>query len=229
MSVSCRLVSPKPSFNANRRIAFLKTGVLALGQVLILINCQHATAVDEPIDASRFSFQSDVLPVLKRNCLKCHGVSKKEGQLQLHSAVRVWKGGENGQAVVASHPSESLLWTRVEQNEMPPEKPLTEQEKRILHDWIAQGADGLPKSDAEAESMRQDEHWGVHATSAWGTTSGTGISVLPHARRSVCTVRAGKGWIGFEPRNRPPHIDSTHLLYTHRTPAHARRDRAISG
>ncbi len=119
MSVSRRPASPISLLIANRRIGLLKICALVFGQVFMLLNCQHIAAVDEPIDKSRLSFQSDVLPVLKRNCLKCHGVSKKEGQLQLHSAVRVWKGGENGPAVVALHPSESLLWTRIEQNEMP--------------------------------------------------------------------------------------------------------------
>ncbi|MEZ6034300.1 MAG: PSD1 and planctomycete cytochrome C domain-containing protein [Planctomycetaceae bacterium] len=105
------------------------------------------------------SLESQVQPILKRHCFKCHGVSKKEGQLQLHSAVRIWKGGENGLAVVPSDPSQSLLWTRVEQDEMPPDTPLSGPEKKILHDWIAQGAKGLPASNAEAELMQQDEHW----------------------------------------------------------------------
>jgi hypothetical protein len=105
------------------------------------------------------SLESQVQPILKRHCLKCHGVSKKEGQLQLHSAVRIWKGGENGLAVVPSDPAQSLLWKRVEQDEMPPDTPLSGQEKQILHDWIAQGAKGLPTNSAEAELMQQDEHW----------------------------------------------------------------------
>jgi hypothetical protein len=111
------------------------------------------------VSRSDMSFQSNVLPVLKRHCLKCHGVSKKEGQLQLHSPVRIWKGGESGPTIVPSRPEQSLLWTRVLANEMPPEHPLTDQEKQILHDWIAQGAPGLPDNAADAESMAQDEHW----------------------------------------------------------------------
>jgi len=131
---------------------------VALGLLSLLLSGQQVAAA-EPVVESQVSLQSQVLPILKRNCLKCHGVAKKEGRLQLPSSVRIWKGGESGSVVVASNPSQSLLWTRVEQNEMPPENPLTEQEKQILHDWIAQGAEGLPKRDSEAESMKQDEHW----------------------------------------------------------------------
>ena len=140
-----------------RRITSLEWPCVTLCVCMALCGLDvHAAAL--PND-TQVSFQSQVLPILKRNCLKCHGVAKKEGQLQLHSAVRVWKGGESGPAVVASQPSESLLWTRVSQNEMPPEHPLTEQEKQVLHDWIVQGAEGLPASDADAEFMTQDEHW----------------------------------------------------------------------
>ena len=121
-----------------------------------IVVCGQCAAAD---DDRPISFQVQVLPVLKRNCLKCHGVSKKEGKLQLHSAVRIWKGGESGPTVVPSNPEQSLLWTRVSKDEMPPEHPLTDPEKQILRDWIAQGAPGLPTDDVDAESMSQDEHW----------------------------------------------------------------------
>lgn len=157
MSVFRKPVTPASPRAAVVRIAWLQVGT-AIGLLCVLWQGQPAVSASESTDESPVSFQSQVLPILKRNCLKCHGVSKKEGQLQIQSPVRIWKGGESGSVVVAENPGRSLLWTQVEQNKMPPEKPLSEQEKRILHDWIAQGADGLPKSDAEAESMRHDEH-----------------------------------------------------------------------
>jgi hypothetical protein len=100
-----------------------------------------------------------VLQVLKRNCLKCHGVSKSEGQLQLHTAVRIWRGGEAGAAVVPFALEHSTLWQRVLENEMPPNEPLSEAEKQTLSDWIEQGAQGLPLNREEAERMQRDEHW----------------------------------------------------------------------
>ena len=159
MSVSRRTVTPDSPHEAHVRIAWLQVCAVAIGLLSVLLSGQLPAAATEATDGSQISFQSQVLPILKRNCLKCHGVSKREGQLQLHTAVRIWKGGESGSAVVASNPSQSLLWTQVEQNKMPPEQPLNAQEKRVLHDWIAQGAEGLPETEAEAESMRQDEHW----------------------------------------------------------------------
>jgi len=154
MSVSRRTATPNSPCDAQDRRARRQFCAVAIGLFSILLHGQPSAEAIGSADESQVSLQSQVLPVLKRNCLKCHGVSKKEGQLQLHSTVRIWKGGESGSVVVASNPEQSLLWTQVEQNKMPPEKPLTEQEKQILHDWIAQGAEGLPKSDAEAESLR---------------------------------------------------------------------------
>ena len=140
-------------------VACIKRCVLFIGVSSVLLTVRQVFAGADAIGESPVSLQSQVMPILKSHCLKCHGVSKKEGDLQLHSAVRIWKGGESGLLVVPANPSESLLWQRVEQNEMPPATPLSESEKKILHDWIAQGAEGLPKSDAEAEAMRHDEHW----------------------------------------------------------------------
>lgn len=105
------------------------------------------------------TFKSEVMPLLKRHCIKCHGVSKKEAGLQLHSAVRIYQGGETGAVVIPNHPETSSLLIRVQKNEMPPENPLTDFEKQILERWIADGAPGLPANEAEAESMRRDEHW----------------------------------------------------------------------
>ena len=105
------------------------------------------------------SFKSEVMPLLKRHCIKCHGVSRKEAGLQLHSAVRIFQGGESGAVVIPGHAETSSLLTRVQKNEMPPENPLSDSEKLILERWIADGAPGLPANEAEAESMQRDEHW----------------------------------------------------------------------
>ena len=124
------------------------------------------------------AFKSEVLPLLKRHCIKCHGVSKKEASLQLHSAVRIFQGGESGAVVIPLHPETSSLLTRVQKNEMPPENPLSNSEKRILERWIADGAPGLPASEAEAEAMRRDEHWAFTRLQP---------AELPHVRESeIC-------------------------------------------
>lgn len=140
--------------------------------LLFLLLCTGAVLADESSQggksseqsfnqehSSADSFRSEVMPLLKRHCIKCHGVSKKEAALQLHSAVRIFQGGESGAVVIPGHPETSSLLTRIQKNEMPPENPLSDAEKQILERWIADGAPGLPANEAEADSMRRDEHW----------------------------------------------------------------------
>jgi hypothetical protein len=140
--------------------------------LLCLLLCGDAVMADERSSSDKPAAQrsnqqrvsgevlkSEVMPLLKRHCIKCHGVSKKEAGLQLHSAVRIFQGGETGAVVIPGHPETSSLLTRVQKNEMLPENPLSDSEKQILERWIADGAPGLPANEAEAESMRRDEHW----------------------------------------------------------------------
>lgn len=141
-----------------------RRAVLRCVTALAFISCFSAfhsqnTVAAQPRSDTQVSFRTHVLPILKRNCLKCHGVAKREGGLQLHTILRVWKGGDSGPIVLPADAGHSPMWTRVRDDEMPPEHPLTASEKQIVRDWIAQGAPGLPTSEAEADAMTQDEHW----------------------------------------------------------------------
>ncbi len=98
----------------------------------------------------------DVLPLLVARCVKCHGPAKREGKLNLSTPGGIARGGESGAGVSAGQPPMSLLWQRVEADEMPPEEPLSAAEKDLLAGWIAGGAKGLPKSTA-GDSV--NEHW----------------------------------------------------------------------
>jgi hypothetical protein len=85
-------------------------------------------------------FDTVVAPLLARKCLGCHNAGDKKGGLNLASAAAARAGGEGGEVVVPGKPEESLLWEKVSQNEMPPKKPLGDDEKKILRRWIADGA-----------------------------------------------------------------------------------------
>jgi hypothetical protein len=74
--------------------------------------------------------------------------------LNLSSPGLVARGGDNGSPVVAGKPDESLLWQRIEADEMPPDAPLSAADKTLLRSWIETGATGLAAAaDAKAE------HW----------------------------------------------------------------------
>jgi hypothetical protein len=115
-----------------------------------------ASPIDRALAADEPSLPNDVLPLLKARCVKCHGPAKQEAKLDLSTPSSLARGGETGTAIAPSKPDESLLWQRVEADEMPPEEPLSAEEKGLLRRWIASGAKGLPeKVAADSKSV----HW----------------------------------------------------------------------
>ncbi|MFO0916805.1 MAG: DUF1553 domain-containing protein [Planctomycetaceae bacterium] len=78
--------------------------------------------------------------ILVRRCLECHSGADPQGKLDLTSRQNLLRGGDSGPAFDDADQSRSSLWQRVADNEMPPKKPLSEEEKSLLRDWIAAGA-----------------------------------------------------------------------------------------
>ncbi len=111
---------------------------VALTCLLISVWVAKATA-DSPRAQVRV-FDSTVAPILARRCLDCHSGPEPKGKLNLSTNATAVRGGKHGQAIVAGKPDESLVWERVESDEMPPKEPLPEAEKSVLRNWIATGA-----------------------------------------------------------------------------------------
>ena len=99
----------------------------------------------------RIRFDHDVRPILSNHCWSCHGpdeVSRQAG-LRLDLRETALAAGDSGQiAIVPGKPDESGLIARINSHDpemqMPPEsskKPITEQQKLILQQWIEQGAE----------------------------------------------------------------------------------------
>ncbi len=85
-------------------------------------------------------FDKNVAPLLTRHCLDCHSGPKPKGKLDLTGRKATFAGGKAGPSVVIGKPDDSPLWQRVEADEMPPRKPLSAAEKKLLKEWIAAGA-----------------------------------------------------------------------------------------
>jgi hypothetical protein len=100
-------------------------------------------------------FDQDIVPLVKRHCVKCHGPAKSEGKLDLSTAVGFIRGGKQGAAIVPHDLDSSLIWERVEAEEMPPDEPLSAEERGLLKRWIIAGAPGLPQKGAAVSA----DHW----------------------------------------------------------------------
>jgi hypothetical protein len=99
------------------------------------------------------SYKDAIQPLLKARCVRCHGPNEPEGGLDLSRAATLLRGGGSGPAL-ADTPDESLLWQRVSDGEMPPERPLAPAEQEALRDWIAAGMPGLA-----AAAQAGGGHW----------------------------------------------------------------------
>ncbi len=111
------------------RLRFPWRAVLLAGTSGIIAAGQTATP----------TFQHDILPLVTRRCVSCHG-EKPSGGLDLRSLESVMKGGSSGNAVEPGKPDYSLLFKRVDSGQMPMAgEELTQAEKQLVRNWIERG------------------------------------------------------------------------------------------
>lgn len=110
--------------------------------LLVLFAVSPALRAAESQPQRRLTYEQDIRPILKAQCFHCHGEEEKpKGKLDLRLVRLMLKGGDSGEAIVPKNHEESLLWQRVEDDEMPPiDKKLSAPEKALIAKWIDQGA-----------------------------------------------------------------------------------------
>ncbi len=96
-----------------------------------------------PADA--VDFTRDVMPILDKTCVECHGPDKVKARLRMDSIEALQKGGKSGALLKAGDPENSLIMRRVlgldGEDQMPLDKdPLTDKQIDTLRRWIAAGA-----------------------------------------------------------------------------------------
>src|SRR5262245_9624136 len=67
-------------------------------------------------------FETNVLPLLRAKCLRCHGDKAKKAELDLRTRAGILKGSESGLVVQPGKPQESPLYEMVHGGKMPPGK-----------------------------------------------------------------------------------------------------------
>src|SRR5258708_4590190 len=91
--------------------------------------------------AAKVEFSRDVQPILRQNCVGCHGRAQQISGLRLDRKSAVF--GRRG--VVPGSSENSFLYHRVSGNayglQMPPTGPLRPEQIKTIKTWIDQGAD----------------------------------------------------------------------------------------
>jgi len=119
---------------------------------------------------AKVDFAQDVLPILRQNCVPCHGPSQQNSGMRVDRRSVVM--GRRG--VVPGSSDNSFLFHRISGNafglQMPPTGPLRPEQIQIVKTWIDQGADWPdslaneaalpplnPKAVAMVEALRQGD------------------------------------------------------------------------
>ncbi len=113
------------------------------------------------LSAQTLTFEKDVLPIFKANCVGCHGEMDPEAGLSLLQLSKVLHGSEHGPVVAAGKPGESKLIQLVTgqaKPHMPPQPllPLLEEEIETLRQWIAQSAELKSDAPVKAAEVKQE-------------------------------------------------------------------------
>lgn len=84
--------------------------------------------------------ERDVLPILTKQCLGCHGGLRQRGGLDLRTPAAMLRGGDSGPALKSGDPAASELWQKIQADKMPPgKKKLSAGEKALIRQWIEAG------------------------------------------------------------------------------------------
>lgn len=96
--------------------------------------------------AHEVDFVDEVKPLLEARCLECHHRRYVCAGLNMETKLLTMKGGRSGAVIIPGAPHQSLLYKVLLLGHespvaMPPTPEKLEKEhRRILHDWIKQGA-----------------------------------------------------------------------------------------
>jgi WD40 repeat protein len=121
-------------------------------------------AIDTPVRTRPVDFETEVMPILRANCVACHNAKKESGGLNLESVASLAKGGEHGVAIVAGKAVDSVLLKLASHQQKPAMPPagnkvgarsLTPAELGLVKLWIDQGATAgvSPNRDVRFQSL----------------------------------------------------------------------------
>lgn len=114
--------------------------VALVGRAAVVAAPQEGAASEQP---NKVDYLEDVLPIIERNCLKCHNAATRKGEFVLDAREDFLKGGESGPVVVPGKATRSKLIAMLQGHakpKMPPKSRLRPQEIATMKAWIDAGA-----------------------------------------------------------------------------------------
>lgn len=175
------------------------------------------------VPAGGVDFTGEVRPILAAHCFKCHGPDEgaRQAKLRLDERSFALAPAESGtRAIVPGKPDESELIRRVlssdADEQMPPpsaKKPLSLAQKKILRDWISNGAEYRPHwafvpPVRPARPKVQATDWPRNAIDDFtlAAMEKAGLSPSPLADRATLIRRVSLDLVGYGPT--PAEVDA---------------------
>ena len=122
--------------------------IRAISLTIVLLATPIPGRADESL------LERDVLPILTKQCLGCHGGLRQKGGLDMRTIPLMLKGGDSGPAVKSGDVNSSEMWKKIASDEMPPnEKKLSAAEKDAIKQWIAAGLPTVAHLQKNADSL----------------------------------------------------------------------------
>jgi WD40 repeat protein len=128
--------------------------VVVAAMMSIVHNC--LTSQTQVMAATTPSYNTDIAPILQKNCEGCHSSVQHKSGLIMDSFTSLMKGGRHGQVILPHDPKASRLIQMIEGEadpQMPLEAdPLPPAQIAILKAWINAGAPG-PVENESAKTL----------------------------------------------------------------------------
>ncbi len=185
---------------------------------IAIIHGAHATAMaDDPNGKNdRIDFVRQVQPILKRNCIRCHGPEKQKGDYRVDIRQSALSGGESyAPNIIPGKSADSPLFKFVAgigELTMPPEgDQISAADVAILRAWIDQGAKW--PDDVAGDVADKTDWWAFHPLPVSSKTATRhsidefiqkqlterGLATVPEADRRTLIRRLSFDLIGLPP------------------------------
>ena len=152
-------------------MSYLRVSLVAFGSMVALLFPSHqppaagAPQENEADSSERAEsvapkfFNDEVLPILRANCVRCHGPAVATRQLKLNTLQGVLEGSASGAILVPGSPHKSKLYEMVSQGLMPADKPgsVSSDDVATIRRWIETVTASELRGAREAAPVTENE------------------------------------------------------------------------
>jgi len=113
----------------------MKTNIIFIILLFFIFSCSHKEDVNE---LKEVCFDTEILPIFQNNCASCHGKENPTKGISYVDYGSIMKTIDAGSA--NSSEAYKAIISIIGENVMPPENPISQNQRTLIRLWIEQGA-----------------------------------------------------------------------------------------